>query len=55
MAHKIDEELWDDIGSLCPDLYRSNFLADCEEYGQHTAIYNLGFLMGWDDRNEEEE
>ena len=31
--------------------YRSVFDKDFVEHGAVTAIYNLGFMMGWDDGN----
>jgi hypothetical protein len=31
------------------------FKDDAKRYGELTAIYNLGFLMGWDDRDQKKE
>jgi hypothetical protein len=38
-----------------PEEYIDPFIADFNEWGPEVAIYNLGFLMGWDDRNSKDE
>ncbi len=38
-----------------PQQYLPMFISDHDEWGLNVAIYNLGFLMGWDDRNEKDD
>jgi hypothetical protein len=32
-----------------------SFKDDARRFGEFTAVYNLGFLMGWDDRDQKKE
>lgn len=34
-----------------PEEYVDSFVHDFDEWGPEVAIYNLGFLIGWDDRD----
>jgi hypothetical protein len=48
------ESLWEemnDVDRASKETYKDNFFSDYEEFGRDVAIYNLGFLVGWEDGN----
>ena len=49
-----NENLWERLENEDTAPYKDLFFSDCLEWGPEVAIYNLGFLVGWDDRNEQD-
>jgi len=45
------EQIWERWSDERSEPYKDMFFQDCEEAGELIAIFNLGFHVGWEDRN----
>ena len=55
MTRDMLEKLWKLFKDSDTKSHKESFFRDAQEFGELVAIYNLGFLVGWDDRDSKDE